>query len=273
MTIPNIEDTTEPSTDRKPCLIALTKVIFYKQLILLLRYPLNTISQFLAMFFFFAVIFFGGQAVGGPALTNSLNGIIVGFFLFTLSISSYSGIARNVTREAQWGTLERLFMSPHGFGTVMAVKTIVNISINFVWSFMLLLLMFITTGRWLTIDPLTVIPLTVLTLMSVVGLGFLCAGLALVYKRIENLFQLIQFMFIGLIAAPVGRVEWLKFLPVTLGSHLIQIAMEDGIRLWEFPIQELSLLTVTGVTYMMIGYYCFYRAGIKARKEGLMGHY
>ncbi|WP_049972822.1 ABC transporter permease [Haladaptatus cibarius] len=264
---------TESADDDSPSLLALVKVVFYKQYVLFVRYPINTASLLLTLITFFTLIFFGGRAIAGPSLSDSLNGIIVGFFLFTLSITSYSGLAWNVTHEAQWGTLERLFMSPHGFGTIMAVKSVVNICFSFFWGGVLLVFMMATTGRWLTIDPLTIVPLLALTLMSVVGIGFFFAGLALVYKRIENLFQIVQFAFVGLIAAPAGEVEALKLLPVTHGSHLTQRAMQDSLRLWEFQPTEIGLLVATSVIYLVIGYYSFYRSGIKARKNGLLGHY
>lgn len=260
-------------TPGPPSMLALASVVAHKQLILLIRYPLNTASQFLTLFVLFAVVFFGGQAVAGPAITDSLDGIIVGFFLFTLAIVSYSGLAWNVTREAQWGTLERLFMSPHGFGTVMAVKAGVNVALSLVWGAVLLLAMMAVSGRWLTIDPLTVIPLAVLTVLSILGIGFGLAGMALLYKRIENVFQVVQFVFIGLIAAPVGSMGWLRALPVSHGSYLTRLAMEDGIRLWEFPLAETGLLTLTAVGYLLVGYYAFHRAQIRARRQGLMGKY
>lgn len=256
-----------------PSLAALAKVVVYKQLILLVRYPVNTAARFLTLVIFFALVFFGGRAVAGPALTSSLDGIIVGFFLFTLSIIAYSGLAWNVTREAQWGTLERLYMSPHGFGTVMIVKTLVNVSMSLVWAGALLVFMMATTRRWLSVDPFTTLPLVALTLLSVLGIGFLFGGLALVYKRIENVFQLIQFGFVGLIAAPVDQMPVLKLLPVSHGSYLTRVAMEQGTRLWEFPVEELGLLVVTGLVYLGVGYYCFHRATRKARKEGVLGHY
>lgn len=259
--------------DAEPSLLALIKVVFYKQYVLFVRYPVNTGSMLLTLVIFFTLTFFGGKAIAGPSLTDSLDGIIVGFFLYTLSMTSYSGLAWNVTREAQWGTLERLFMSPHGFGTVMAVKSLVNICFSFLWGAILLVFMMGATGRWLTIDPLTTVPLVVLTLMSVVGIGFLFAGLALVYKRIENVFQIVQFAFIGLIAAPVGDYEPLKLLPVTHGSYLTRIAMEEGTRLWEFPPAEIGVLVATSLVYLMVGYYSFHRAGIRARENGLLGHY
>ena len=256
-----------------PSLLALVRVVFHKQLLLLVRYPVNTFSQFATIFAFFLAIFYGGQAVAGAALTDSLDGLIVGFFLWTMAIVAYSGLSWNVTREAQWGTLERLFMSPHGFGRVMAVKTAVNVLMSFLWGTLMLAFMMAVTGRVVTLDPVTILPLLLLTLGSVVGIGFAIAGLALLYKRVENLFQLVQFVFIGLIAAPVGDVAGLRLLPMSHGSYLTGEAMAEGTAIWAMPVWELGLLLATSTAYLLAGYACFQYAQRRARRQGSLGQY
>ncbi|SDJ59260.1 ABC-2 type transport system permease protein [Halovenus aranensis] len=260
-------------TDWSPSRLAFVWVVFRKQLVLLVRYPLNTATRFLTLAALFGIIFFGGQAVAGPTITDSLGGIIVGLFIWTLAIVAFSQLAWDVTREAQWGTLERLFLSPHGFGTVMVTKTVVNVLMSFLWAFALLVVMMAVSGEWLSVDPLTVLPLGVLTVASISGVGFLFAGLALLYKRIENVFQLVQWAFVALIAAPVGANPLLKLLPVSHGSYLLRRAMDDGVRLWEFAPSELAILVATSVAYLFAGYYCLYRAQRRARQNGVLGQY
>ncbi|AGN00754.1 hypothetical protein L593_04015 [Salinarchaeum sp. Harcht-Bsk1] len=256
-----------------PSLLALVRVVLHKQVLLLVRYPVNTFSQFATIFAFFLAIFYGGQAVAGAALTDSLDGLIVGFFLWTMAIVAYSGLSWNVTREAQWGTLERLFMSPHGFGRVMTVKTAVNVLMSFLWGTLMLAFMMAVSGRVVTLDPVTILPLLLLTLGSVVGIGFAIAGLALLYKRVENLFQLVQFVFIGLIAAPVEGVPALRLLPMSHGSYLTGEAMAEGTAIWAMPAWELGLLLVTSTAYLLAGYACFQYAQRRARRQGLLGQY
>jgi len=262
-----------PEKSLNNSILALLQVILFKQVKIELRYIINTVSQFLTIYIFFAIIFFGGQAVAGAALSNSLNGIIVGFFLFTMAISAYSGIAYNVTEESQWGTLERLFMSTHGFGRVMVVKAFVNVLMTLVWASILLVAMMATSGRWLSIDLITIVPLTIITLASVIGVGFAFAGVALLHKRLENLIQLVQFGFVGLLGAPVESFPALKLLPLANGSHLLQQAMTQGLRLWELPPEEIAIMTAVSVAYFAIGYYLFQRLLRRARRKGLMAHY
>ncbi|SFL09973.1 ABC-2 type transport system permease protein [Halogranum rubrum] len=251
----------------------LVSAIARKQLILLTRYPLNTASQLVGLYIFFALLFFGGQAIGGPAIGESLSGLIVGFFLFTMSVTAYAGLSWALTREAQWGTLEQLYMSPYGFGRVMAVTVGVNLLVSLAYGGFILASMLLTTGRTLTVDPLTIVPLVVLTLGSAIGVGFVFGGLALVYKRIENIFQLVQFGFILLIAAPVDAYPFLRVFPLAQGGNLLQRAMRDGVHLWEFAPTELFVLVATAVGYTVLGYLFFQRSSDKARRDGVLGHY
>jgi ABC-2 type transport system permease protein len=164
-------------------------------------------------------------------------------------------------------------MSPYGFGTVMAVRTLVNVVESFVWGALILASMLLTTGETLALDPLTVVPLAVLTLAPVVGIGFVFGGLALVYKRIESMFQLVQFVLIGLIAAPLSVSPVVRFLPMAQGSALLQRAMGEGVRLWAFPTADLAVLVGTGVGYLLVGYLAFLKASSVARSRGVLGHY
>lgn len=222
----------------------LGRAIFKKQLTLMFRYPINLFSGLLTMYIFFAMIFFGGQAVAGQALAENLEGIIVGFFLWSMAWSAFADLTWNVTREAQWGTLEQLYMTTYGFEVVMLV-----------------------------LDVVTIVPVVILGLLSVVGLGFVFGGLAIVYKRIENVFQILTFAFVGLIGAPVDAVPALKALPLTQSSYLLSQAMEDGVRLWAFPASELGILVVVSVGYCLAGVLFFRVAQHRARKLGVLAHY
>lgn len=251
---------------------AVTKVVAGKQYLLLKRYLFNTLSEILMMYVFFAVIFFGGNAVAPEFISDSLSGIIVAFFLLTMASVAYSDLSWDIIHEAQWGTLEQLYMSAQGFGRVVVVKTVVNVLFSFVFGAAVLVLMMVTTGRYLSLDVVTVVPLVLLSLASAVGVGFVLGGLAVVYKRVESTFQIVQFAFVGFVVAPVD--PWvLKLLPLTLGSHLLRLAMGEGQGLAELPVVDLGLLVVKAILYLVVGYLAFRFAERTARKRGVMGHY
>jgi ABC-2 type transport system permease protein len=272
-------DATASADDELAGLPTLLGAVLYKRALLLARYPVNTLAQFVTVYMFFALIFYGGQAAasqvggGAGALADTFDGLIVGWFLWTMTLQAYFRLAITVTSESQWGTLEQLYMSPYGFGTVMAASVVAHVLESFVWGAVILPLMLVTTGRTLAVDLLTVVPVTLLTLLSVVGIGFVFAGGALLYKRIQNVTQLMQFVILGLIAGPIAGFWPLRLLPIVQGSAMLQRAMRDGVRLWEFSTTDLGVLTAVGVTYALAGYLVFRWCAKIARKRGVMGHY
>lgn len=248
--------------------------------LLMIRYKLNFVVQLIGMYVFFVLIFYGGQqavqtanAGGLSVLGSTLDAIIVGWFLWTMAQNSYSSLSGVITQESRWGTLEQLYMSPHGFGRLMASKVGVNLVLSLLTGALMLAMMILTSGRMLRLDVLTVLPVVILALLSVIGLGFIFGGLALIYKKISSVSSLMQIALIPLIAAPTTDIFALRFLPLVQGSAMLQSAMRDGTRLWEFAPLDLVLLFGTAMAYFGVGYVVFLVCSHVARKRGVMGHY
>jgi ABC-2 type transport system permease protein len=257
----------------------LLREMIRKQVLLMVRYRVNFAIQIIGMYLFFAVIFFGGKAIIGnvgaglSTLSSTFDALIVGWFLLTMAQSAYSGLQGEITSESMWGTLELLYISPYGFGTVMGLKTIVNVLLSFFWGVLMLFLMMITTQTWLSIDIITIVPIVAFSLMSVIGVGFAIAGLALIYKKISSISNLMQFGLVGLITASVTDISLFGLLPLVQGSDMLQEAMRQGVRLWQFSIIDILILVGNGIIYFVIGYMIFNYAANIARKRGVMGHY
>jgi ABC-2 type transport system permease protein len=211
--------------------------------------------------------------VAGRALTDSLEGIIVGYFLWTLSVGAYSAISNDIASEVQWGTLERHLMTPFGFAPVVLLKGVAKVVRTFVTSSIILAAMLLVSGSALELNVVTVVPVATLAIVSVLGLGLAAGGVAILYKRIGNWLNLLQFGFIVLISAPAFDLGWTRFLPLAQGSALLQRAMVDGTRLWEFPLGDLAVLCAVAVGYLLVGYVVFQRATRRARRLGVLGDY
>jgi ABC-2 type transport system permease protein len=251
----------------------LAKAVLYREYLIFVRYPANAIGGVVIALFFFGLLFYGGRLLAGRALTDSIDGIVVGYFLWTLSVGAYSAISNDIGSEVQWGTLERHVITPFGFAPVAFLKGVAKVVRTFLTSLVVLLVMLVITGTPLRFDVLTVVPVAVLSVASVLGLGFAAGGIAVLYKRIGNWLNLLQFGFIPLISAPAFDLGWARFLPLAQGSALLQRAMLEGTRLWEFPLLDLAILLGTAVGYLAIGYLVFQVATRRARRLGVLGDY
>jgi ABC-2 type transport system permease protein len=250
---------------------ALARAVTEKELLLLRRYWLNTAGGLVTNYVMFAVVFFGGQSAAPGALTDTLAGIIVGFFVWSMSWSAFQTPSQGLMREARWGTLEQLYASPHGLGRVLAVRIAVTLTISLVTGSIVLVAMMATTGRWLALDLLAIVPLSVMTLLPAVSLGFAFGGIALLHKRVENIFLVVQFLFLAGLGAPNTWVT--DLLPLSLGTDLLTTAMRDGVSLLALPHADLALATTLAVAYLALGAVTFRAALLRARREGVMGHY
>ena len=251
----------------------LARAVLYREAILFVRYPANAIGGVVIALFFFGVLFYGGRMVAGRALTDSIEGIVVGYFLWTLSVGAYSSISNDIGSEVQWGTLERHVMTPFGFAPVAMLKGIAKIVRTFLTSTVILVVMLGMTGTALQLNLFTIVVVATLTITSVLGLGFAAGGVTLLYKQIGSWLNLLQFGFVVLISAPSLDVPWLSLLPLAHGSGLLQRAMLDGTRLWEFSAFDLALLLATAVGYLGFGYLVFQYATRRARRLGVLGDY
>jgi len=245
----------------------------YREYLIFVRYPANAIGGIVVALFFFGVLFYGGRALTGRALTDSIEGIIVGYFLWTLSVGAYSSVSNDLGSEVQWGTLERHITTPFGFAPVALLKGVAKIVRTFLTSAVILAAMLLLTGTQLSLSPFTIVVIAGLSITSVLGLGFAAGGVTVLYKRIGNWLNLLQFGFVVLISAPVFDAPWTRVLPLAHGSALLQRAMVDGVRLWEFGLLDLGLLVGVAGGYLAGGYLVFQYATRRARRLGVLGDY
>lgn len=176
--------------------------------------------------------------------------------------------------EARLGTLEQLMMTPFGFRWVSVFEVVTATVTSLLMSGVILAAMLLTTGRQLQIDLVTIVPLLLLVTATAFGIGFGLAGLALVYKRIDAIFQVMQFFFIALISAPTFMpMAMVNVLPLSLTSLLINYAMTDGVTLTELGAGRLAVAVINAAVYLGIGLFVFGRMEKKARLNGSLAQY
>jgi len=244
--------------------------------IYLRRYYFDTISMIVTMFIIFLLIFYGAMALMGGTMAETgetLEGIVVGFMVWSFALIAYGTLSWGMIEEAQQGTLEQLYMSPLGFGWVNIFRVAAHFIVNVFMVLIVLFLMMATTGKWLNLDVLSLIPLVLLTVAGAYGLGFFMGGLALVFKRVQSALQILQFVIVIFIAAPFGWSSFMKFLPLSLGTRLIGQVMIGEQSLLQLPPGDVLFLIGNSAFYFGVGFLAFKFFENVARDRGLLGHY
>ncbi|MDQ7793036.1 MAG: ABC transporter permease [bacterium] len=239
------------------------------------RYVFNMVSAAITMTLMFGVLLGGMQglaAVEGITLGTSLESAVVGLLVWTLALLSYQSWSYGIVREAQTGTLEQLYLTPWGFHWVALGRLLGDLILPLMFAVLSLVVGFLFTRRPLHIDVFTLIPICLATILQAWGIGLILGGLALIFKRVEASFQIVQFVFIGLIGlAGFGRLPAVFALPLVLSARVAQRSLVGGISLWQQP--EAPWLAAVTALWLVIGALVYRRLERIAVTQGKLGQY
>jgi ABC-2 type transport system permease protein len=245
-----------------------------KQFIELKRYLPNTLSLIFTFYFIFLAMFFGIELLGNPADKDiNIQYTIVNYIFWFLSMIIMNFIGWEITNEAMRGTLEQLYMSPLGVRRIMMMRMIAT---TVIYSFIitaLLYLSMLTAGQWLTIDVLTILPIMILTFISMYGVAYMIAGLSIIFKQVQAFLQILQFILMGLTFIPLSVAPFLAFAPFVKGVDMVRDAMIHQTHLLDFSLMDFGILALNGVFYLVLGLIIFRRCERYAMERGLLGHY
>ncbi len=245
--------------------------VFKKRFLMLRRYYLNTIMQIGGVFILFILVFFGLRSF--EAGTETLKGSIVGFAMWTFAVGAYSNMSWGLLQEARDGTLEQLYLTPSTFRRISGYKVLASFVFQFVVFLIFLIIMMVTTGQYLYLNP-GIVLLVGLTLLSVYGLGYIMGGLSLVYKKVQAANQILMFLFILFLVLPrITDHAIIYFVPISWGNHLLNKMMVDGLTLLDFTLMDYSILLLNSFAYLIVGLIVFRFMEKTAKKRGLLGHY
>ncbi len=258
-----------------PKKVLLLQAFFKKEFIIFRRYLLNSLGGMITLYVVFLLLVGGFQGIRALAGVegDTVEGLVVGYVLWFFMLSTYQDVSYTLRREAQEGTLEQLYMSVHGFGWVMGAKVVAGFFINLMFVAVLLVAALLTTGTNVNVDLFSLLPLVVGTLFGSVGIGFAIGGITLVLKRIESYTQMVQFLLIALVAAPAGRVMWMRFLPCSYGSNLIAQIMVGGQHITQLGLGNVIAMFLIGIGHLGLGYGVYKLCERKAMIQGTLGHY
>jgi ABC-2 type transport system permease protein len=249
---------------------------FKRTWIQLIRYPTEIISGVIITAAVFYGLFVSAQYIAGPgfAFGDRLDAVVVGYVVWTLILFINNDIAINLQLEAQTGTLEQIFLSPFGAPRVFLARAMASLGLRLLLILGILFLLMGLSGSRLAFPPLLLLPLGSL-LLAGYGLAFLMGAAALVFKRVQQVLGIFQFLLLFLLAAPLeestGAMQHLRFLlPMIPSTGLLRDLMARGLPL-DWLTYGLALLN--GLAYFAAGLLVFRWAERTAKQRGSLSGY
>ncbi len=246
-----------------------------KELRLMRSYGFNTVMELGTLVLFFALLYFGVRVFSGPAsrLHDSTTVLILGYWLWMGFLTGFGQFTWRITTYAEQGLLEQLFMTPWQLQRILAVEAGAAFVINTAFNVVMLLVFMAITGRWLPLDPLTTLLIYTLTLVPGYGIGYALAGLAMRFKNVQSMFNIVQFLVVVLQALPVNTHPWLNVFPFARGMQMLLNHARAGVLWWQFPLWEWGVLLGQAMFYLGVGLWVYHRLENQARERGLLAHY
>lgn len=247
---------------------------FRKEYIEMKRYLPNTIALVVTFYIIFLAAFFGIMFIGDPASFDmNVQYSIVSVVFWSLTMMTMNFIGYSVITEATRGTLEQLYMSPMGVWKIMLTRIISQLGLQSVIMVLLLFGAMLTSGQWLSLNPMTTIPIIVVTMMSMIGVSYMIAGLAIIVKQIQAFLQIFQFVLMGLVFVPITVAPFLAFAPFVKGVNMVRTVMLENLTLTQLPLSDYCVLLLNSLVYLILGLVVFQRCEKIAMKKGLLGQY
>lgn len=257
----------------------LFKVSLEKTFKELKRYKFNTISNVLFFYVLFMGMFLGMQGFGASLgvssadMADSLEGFIIGYFLWTIIIMSFADIAYNVIDDANKGVLEQLNMSNINLSQILVVRSMANLLVNLLISIGLLFIIMYTTNNWIELKIFsTIIPICI-GIFSIFGIGLICGGLALIFKKIQTLLNLAQFFLIGLVTVFPENKFTSGLIPFNYVAGKIFFIVIGENSFVDLSVLDYGIMIGNSIFYFAIGLLVFNQCVKIAKKKGLLGQY
>lgn len=204
--------------------------------------------------------------------------LTISFTYWFFSSNIISQMSISISEEKQVGTFEQLLLKPISIEKILMIRT-------FCWSFVNLVVVFLAYILTIIIFSLRIdvdfnIPLLfyiyLVTLISFVGIGYILAGITLLYTKTASFCSIIQYILLFMSGAimPLNRLP--KFLYIT--SNFIplphSIKLTSMIMFKEnISINYLLSYTIGCLVYLLIGLLIFKYTLRKASIEGLNSKY
>lgn len=255
-----------------------------KSLLFSKSYPV----QYVADHFFFVIGFLimaglFNVATGGAYTSQAQLSSLIGYLTWRVAAGIIRGIVGSVSNDAQWGTLEQIWLSGSRPMSVIFARVVALVA--FFTVRILIIALFIVPVLRIPISfPLHTLPgalfLYLLTLISPFGVALILTGLQLVYKNVEALaFPLATILlFLTGALSPLDGIPVLytlsRFLPISIGVDLLRDLLVDGESLSTIVLQPAFLgLLLNSAVYLGVGRLVINWAKGKVLAQGSLAHY
>jgi ABC-2 type transport system permease protein len=201
---------------------------------------------------------------------QSLDGLLLGFLLWTFATGAYGSVTKSVIEDTQKGYIEQLFLCPNGFISLMLYRSLSESIVGLVMLTVIAYVVMAITGNWLNINFASFYGILLLSAPSLVGFGLMISGLALLFKRVETVGAMLTLALMGLVALDGLPLNVFTFFPFVPGASLARDIVLDQSS---FRLDHLLIVMANSLVYLVGWIFAFRAFEKQAKKRNLIGQY
>lgn len=258
-------------------LLRMIRADFTKGLLVTIRYPVEFAASMIGVGVIYLGVYWGNRMVpvtgeADDPVLRSLVGYLMWYYLALVTGS----LSTSLHHEATEGTLEQLWLTPEGPVRVLLSRLVAVLLRGTTEILVVLAVLMAFTGVLPTSTMGIALALLGISVLGLVGFGYLLAGLTLMFKRVAGvigLFNLGMLILLGFFGVPRDGVTSILFkaLPLVEGSRLIHHVLSGG----SMPdlATDIVLIGVNSLLYVGAGLWCFRLAEHRTRQLGTLGQF
>jgi ABC-2 type transport system permease protein len=249
-----------------------------KGLIILWDYKVSVLIQLISIFIVVVgVMFFVGN---GQITETQVASTLLGFIITYYAMEAISNMSWALMNEAQSGTLEQMYMSLAPSQLIILGRSFASLISATV---QMLLVVVVTTLLFNTRLPLSldIIPILLISLIGLIGFGYIVGGITLVFKQVgplanilTNLLLFINGTFVAVELMPAWMGTIATLVPSTLGIILLRrIALDGDTLAMVWADGSLPWLIIHSLVFFVLGWLIYTICERIARQQGTLGQY
>ncbi len=201
--------------------------------------------------------------------------IVVGIITWRFIRVGFFDSSWSIRWEQHIGTFKNIYMIPHHLLVPVSATALSGFTVSILNFFEMWLVAELVFGISLNLTFPSFLFL-LLAWMSVIGFGFVIAGVAVLYKEIQAVFTVIFFsfqffcgVFFPVSSLPRAAQYISRAIPITYALNGMRTSMNHGY----IPTSDVLVMIVAGVIGMIIGLITLHLCLKKALKEGKLERY
>lgn len=241
------------------------RLMLYRQRRYLLEFVLS--SGFLLAVF--AGLAWGIRVIpDAEATVVPLDVMATGFVAWGFANAAYAGISNEISDEIRSRSLEQLFLSPAPLWRVLLRRAVVHLLSALLSSLALFHVCLYIAGKPVEINVLHTAAVLLLAAPALLGLGYLIAGINLVFKQVDTVNAIMVIAFIVLVSVPAYPISALSLLPFSYAASLL-MATKASLQL---SATDAAVIAGNASVYFVAGLAVFIRCQAVAVGRGTLSH-